>query len=161
MDFRRPPIYSWVSPKEFQVRLFKLSRCLIYKVQNLFAAPGFTPARPLPSAASLHRSAYLVYRILFGLSRTFLTFSEVFQPSESVLQFFSNFSAVLSSNRATYSVYHIQPSLSTTFFKFFASALSAGFLCRRSLEAAYIEYHSFPPLSTAFFIIFQNLSTSC
>ena len=84
MDLRLPPIYSWVVPK----RNFRF----VFQAFSLFNLQGTKCffAEPLLSC----RSAFLLYRIVFALSRTFLTFFEVFLASKSVFVVLTNFSAI-------------------------------------------------------------------
>ena len=148
MDFRLPPIYSWVSPKEFQVRLFKLSRCLIYKVQKSLRRSRFRPGAPaflssFASSVSLFSIPHLV-RFVKNFFNFFRSFSG-FRIRFAVL--FELFSGLVVQPGDLFRIPH-PAFLVNNFFKFFASALPAGFLFRRSFEAAYTEYTRVPHLST-------------
>ena len=129
----------------FGTRLHRVSKIIVIFDQGAFLVPNAN------AFVCFHMKAFLFYHTQFCLSRTFLTFFEVFQPRIQFLKPFQNFSsrfAVLLNS--LFSISQEEPLVNNFFFiceKIF-------FRDRCPSRDSLISIRQFPPLVNRFFDFF-------
>ena len=132
----------------FGTRLHRVSKIIVIFDQGAFLVPNAN------AFVCFHMKAFLFYHTQFCLSRTFLTFFEVFQPRIQFLKPFQNFSsrfAVLLNS--LFSISQEEPLVNN----FFSFVRRFSFVTAAPHETAWLVYNIQNQMSTTFSQIFYFL----